>query len=901
MPYDGYTILLMKHLLLFLLLGTTALCAVAQQRYELNSGWRYAMVNTVKADGPALSDPRYPLTGWRPAVVPGTVLTNMLHHQEVPDPFFGMNNERIPDIYHTGRDYYTAWFVKDFKEARPVQGGQVWLDLRGVNYSCDVYLNGRRLNTTTHYGMFLRQSYNITAFLSTDGNNRLAIIVYPPDPVGNPNGGQGGDGRIAKNVSTQYTAGWDWIQPVRDRNTGIWDKVFIERTGVVNLRNPHVVTRVPGVRLPGQQPTAPATLQWTVELENTSDRPVKGILKYTLDGVMVEQVVTLAPACTTLVKLKEAVLESPRLWWPAGLGSQELYTADMRFIANGLVSDREMISFGVREIQRVWNTTTKSSEFRVNGQPVFIKGGNWIISDAMLRLSATRYDAEVRLHRDMGLNLIRIWGGALLERPEFYQACDKYGLLVFQDLWMSGDCNGRWPDPKKAEDQATRRQYPDDHGLFLRSVEDGIKLIRNHASLAIWCGGNEITPPDDILRAVRDTLLPELDGTRVFFDYSNSDSMSLNTLGGNGDGPYNIQPPDTFWTHRTWPFNSEVGSVGLGEYASLERFIPKENLQQWPVFKPASGEQREREPADSVWEYHKYIGYKQYIAPYGPVKDVRDFARKAQLVNYEQYRALAQGFSAHMWDWYTGYIIWKTQNPWTALRGQMYDYYLEQNACFYGLRSGAAALQAMYNPVSGRIVLVNQHAFQYKALTVAVTAFDMQGHAFPLIGETVDIKSHGVDSLRSIKDTLNKLRAGDGCFLRIQTYREDAAGRRGLNGDDLYWLPDAQGQYSGLQSLAPSKITLQVAGFEPGRLFLNLHNAADGPVSFFNKVTLLHPVTKERLLPVYAWQNYVSVVPGAVRHLSFEWDDKTIVPVVEVEGWNTPTIRLVLPSPGPAK
>ncbi|WP_315822898.1 glycoside hydrolase family 2 TIM barrel-domain containing protein [Paraflavitalea speifideaquila] len=120
----------------------------------------------------------------------------------------------------------------------------------------------------------------------------------------------------------------------------------------------------------------------------------------------------------------------------------------------------------------------------------------------------------------MNLNLIRIWGGALLERPEFYKACDKYGMLVFQDFWMSGDCNGRWQDPKKAEDQATRRKYPDDHDLFLRSVADGIKLIRNHPSLAIWCGGNEITPPDDILTAMRDSLLPQLDGTRVFFDYS---------------------------------------------------------------------------------------------------------------------------------------------------------------------------------------------------------------------------------------------------------------------------------------------------------------------------------------------------------------------------------------------
>src|ERR1041384_1114979 len=101
---------------------------------------------------------------------------------------------------------------------------------------------------------------------------------------------------------------------------------------------------------------------------------------------------------------------------------------------------------------------------------------------------------------------------------------------------------------------------------------------------------------------------------------------------------------------------------------------------------------------DSVWNYHKYIGYDQYLQPYGKVADMKDFTKKAQLVNFDQYRALAEGFTAHKWDWYTGFIIWKTQNPWTAMRGQMYDYYLDPNACLYGLRSGSENLHVMCNP-----------------------------------------------------------------------------------------------------------------------------------------------------------------------------------------------------------
>ncbi len=275
----------------------------------------------------------------------------------------------------------------------------------------------------------------------------------------------------------------------------------------------------------------------------------------------------------------------------------------------------------------------------VNGEKIFIKGGNWIISDEMLRFSDARYDAEIRFHRDMNLNLIRVWGGAITERPEFYNACDKYGLLVMQDFWNSGDCNGRWMDPKKKDDQWTRRKYPDDHQLFLASVVDQVKMLRNHPSLALWCGGNEITPPEDILVAMRDSIMPKLDGTRYMIEYSNSDSMSYNPYGGNGDGPYGIQNINTFWEHQTYPFNSEVGSVGMGDYASLERFIPKENLLI---------PDEDYRNMDSVWRYHKYIGYGNYIDAYGKPTGLKDFADKAQLVNYDQYRALMEGFSAHM-------------------------------------------------------------------------------------------------------------------------------------------------------------------------------------------------------------------------------------------------------------
>ncbi len=845
----------------------------AQDQYELNTGWQCANIGRVTEKGEAISNPAHALTGWQPATVPGTVLTTMLNNKQVPDPFYGMNNEKIPDIYNTGNDYYTYWFVKDFTEQPAAADQQVWLHFRGVNYSCDIYLNGKKVNAETHHGMFLRQAYNITRLLAKDGHNRLAVIIYPAPVAGNPNGGQGGDGIIAKNVAHQYTAGWDWIQPIRDRNTGIWDKVTIEHTGAVDVKHPHVVTKVPGIRLP-EGPQAPAVVQVSTELENASDKSVSGTVQYAINGSTVSKKVTLAPHATTQVQLPDYTLQHPKLWWPNGYGPQPLYTLQLQFVnAAGKVSDKENVEVGVREIQTTWNAHTGSAEIAVNGQKIFIKGGNWIISDAMLRFSKARYDAEIRYHRDMNLNLIRIWGGALTERPEFYEACDKYGMLVFQDFWFSGDCNGRWVDPMKKEDQWTRRKYPDDHGLVLRSLTDQIKMIRNYPSLALWCGGNEITPPEDILTAVKDSILPLLDGTRYFFDYSNSDSMSRNTLGGNGDGPYGVQPMETFWERRTFPFNSEIGSVGVGDYASLERFIPKENMiaPEYPGNK-----------VDSVWYYHKYIGYDQFIDPYGKAKDAKDFANKAQLVNYDQYRGLMEGFSAHMWDWYTGVIIWKTQNPWTALRGQMYDYYLDPNACLYGLHNGSEPLHIMFNPIDGMVQVANNTFTARRDLMLQIFAYDMKGRVDTLTQVFADIGPTTVKRYLSVKRGLDRLRKDKGIFLRLRLLDV----QQQPVSDNFYWLPDEKGNYSGLQEMAPANAQVSAKRITKDSVAVTLSNPANGPVAFFNRVALVDMQTKKRILPAFYSDNYISVMPGEQKTITINYTPGSETAGIELYGWN---------------
>lgn len=867
-----------KFCLFIALLSFTINESYAQSRYELNTGWKCRSVTELAGGNIKIFAAGYDISQWMPATVPGTVLTTLLNNHKIPDPFYGMNNKYIRDIYDTGSEYYTYWFVNDFEKSIPGGDSQVYLNLRGVNYSSEVYLNGKKLNKQTHYGMFLRQRYNITALLNRSGKNRLAVLVYPPNPVGNPNGGQGGDGTIARNVGLQYTAGWDWIQPMRDRNTGIWDKVTIETTGAVNITDPHIVTLVPGIRqVKGKQ--QPAVIKVSATVSNPTGKAITGVLQFTIAGQKVLKKVMVKPGSSNEIKLDDLVLKDPKLWWPNGYGNPYLYKGSVQFFVGNKISDAQEISVGVREIQTSWNTQTNSRQIAVNGQKIFIKGGNWIISDAMLRLSDSRYDAEVRFHRDMNLNLIRVWGGALVERPEFYNACDKYGLLVFQDFWISGDANGRWVDPMKKDDQWVRRKYPDDHELFLRSVADQVKMVRNHPSLAVWCGGNEITPPEDILLAVRDTILPRLDGTRWFVEYSNSDKMSLNTLGGNGDGPYGIQPDSLFWKERTFPFNSEIGSVGIGDYESLKRFIPEQNMVD-PVFST----EKNKSTTDSVWNYHKYIGYDAAIEPYGKATDAKDFAAKAQLVNYNQYRALIEGFSAHMWDWYTGVMIWKTQNPWTAMRGQMYDYYLDPNACLYGLHNGSEPLHVMYNPLNGMVSIVNNTFETRRDLMLVVKTYDMSGKEKQITQVFEEILPSSVKGFVPIKSGVDKLTKEEGLFLSLQLLDL----KKSIVSDNLYWLPDEHGEYSGLKKMAPSKLIIKAVQTAPGTVRVSLTNPTDAPVAFFNRLSLIDGQTHDRLLPVFYSDNYVSVLPGEQKSIIMNYDvgkySKT--PLVSLSGWN---------------
>ncbi len=862
-----------------ILLSLISFQAISQHDIiKLNSGWKARKAIDIVVDGTIISGKDYQLYDWMEAVVPGTVLTTLLHNQKVPDPFFGMNNEMIPDIYQVGADYYTYWFYNQFKAPEFKVGEEVWLKFRGINYSAEMFLNGKKINHDTHEGMFLREKYCITPFIEK-GINRLAVLVHPPNPVGAPNG-QGGDGTIARSVTMQFTAGWDWICPIRDRNTGIWDEVALETTGPVDLLDPFVQTKVPGKRVPeGKQ--APAFISATADLNNPTDGIQSGRLIARCGTREVSKMVVIPAGTRITVALPEIKIENPLLWWPNGMGDHPLNTVDFSFESNnGKVFDQEKVSFGIRQTGTRFDEKLRGRIFTVNGQDVFIKGGNWIASDALLRLSSQRYEAEVKMHASMNMNMIRVWGGSMTERPEFYDACDKYGLLVWQDLFISGDCNGRWFDPQKKESQARRRAYPDDHSLFVETVIDQVKMLRNHPSLYLWCGGNEFPPPADIDKKLKDKVFPEYDGTRYYLNESTSADLARSALGGNGDGPYGIQNPLHFFTVTSFPFNPELGSVGVPNVETMRKIMGEKEL--------VIPSKRRENP---VWSYHKYIGYDNFIDQYGNPEGIDDFCKKAQLVNYEQYRALQEGFNAGMWTTYSGMLVWKNQNPWTALRGQFYDVFLDQNGGFYGYQHGAEPLHAQLNLNDSSVCLVNQTLFAHSDLTISSQIFDIHGKRLSEDRYNASVAANSFSLLRKIK---TQSVSEDVYFLRLRVTDKDNR----LKDENFYWLSKPGKSYEKLNELKPIILSNKLKINSKDEKVIIISNPGI-ETAFFIRMKVVTENGGELALPVYFIDNYITLLPGESREVRI---DCTLLPEhfkskplwLETGGWNVKTESIKL-------
>lgn len=895
-------------------LSPSGLTPLDDAAWALRANWYLAPAPQVMADGVSLSKTGYDTKGWWRATVPGTVLTTMVDRGVYPAPEFGLNDLDIPESL-ARQDY---WYRTEFATPTRGAGHEFVLTLVGVNYAAEVWLNGQRLGEMK--GAFLRGRFDVGKLLRGDGKNALAVRVSPPPHPGIPEeesltSGPGENGGIECLDGPTFVAteGWDWIPTVRDRNTGLWQDVLLERTDTMQLGDPQVISHLP---LPD---ISTADLSLTIPLRNLTAAIAKATLRVSFEGVNFTRQITLHPGENT-VRLTpqdapELHLDHPRLWWPNGYGRPELYHLKLVVERNGAVSDTRQLTFGVREVtyelslfdhtghlQRVevdpalaaergdqvvdvrreglrntaefWAASlTPAGEhspavhpisneqgftdlvLKVNGVRIATRGGNWGMDDIRKRVSREHLEPYFRLERDAHLDIIRNWVGQNTEET-FYELADEYGLMVWNDFWESTqDYNVEAADVP----------------LFLENVRDTVRRFRNHPSIIIWCGRNEGIPQPILNKGLIDIFRKE-DGTRYYTPGSNRINLR-------NSGPYSYQDPALYYSTLDKGFSVELGTPSLSTRESFEASMNPADV--WPI--------------GDVWAYHDWHQsgngdthpFVDHInEELGAGTSFDDLERKAQLFNYVDHRAIFEGFNQHLWSPNSGRLLWMSHPAWPSNMWQIYSSDYDTQASYFGVMKACEPLHIQLDLSNDSVSAVNTTRDDAPGLTAHAIVYSLEGEKLLARDQPLDLKANGTQPLFSLS-------LGDsyalGRVVLIELELTDATGS--VVSRNVYWRAGRESDYRALSGMAEEPLQVSYTHqTEAGETKYTVTLTNAGKLPALNvKLTLLDSSTHQRLLPAYYSDNYVSLMPDETVHISVSAPEAAAREgLFTVRGWNVP-------------
>jgi len=862
----------------------------SENRLPLHEGWSLQTSAKVEAKGEVISTPKFSPSGWHQVTVPTTVVAALVKDKTLPDPFFGMNLRDFPGMnYPIGGNFSNIamatdspyavswWYRKSFAIPASYRGKTIWLKFNGINYRANIWLNGKQIASSDDVaGAWRTYELNITSTAKPGAQNVLAVQVFAP---------------TENDLAITFV---DWNPAPPDKNMGLWRDVYLTTSGAGALRYPTVVSKL--------NPPANdrAELTVTAQVKNGTGLSLQGKVKGQIGDVTFEQDVELAAneakdVTFTPDKFPQLVFSNPRLWWPAQMGTPNLYKLTMQFEVNRAVSDRSTSEFGIREIKSEVNSAG-GRVFQINGKNILIRGGGWT-PDMMLRETSQRLQDEFRYVADMGLNTVRLEGK--LETQEFFDLADKHGILVMAG-WCCCDFWERWP-----------RWQPKDFDIAKESLRDQIYRLRSHPSLVMWLNGSDNPPPPDVEQMYLDVEKELLWPNPVVSSATGKKTSVTGDSGMKMSGPYEYVAP-SYWEVDTpegqpgrrlcnpggcgggYGFDSET-SMGpaVPPVESIRAMVGKDHM--WPI--------------DDVWNYHAGGGEFKTIGVfstalenrYGKSDNVNDFAIKSQMQTYEGVRAMYEAYSRNKYQ-AAGVIQWMLNNAWPSMIWHLYDYYLRPGGGYFGAKRAMEALHPIYGYDDHAIWVVSSQYTDARGLKLITKIYNLDATEEFSQESPIDASADSTAKIFMLPD-VQGLSPTYFLVLRI----EDATGKQ--VGSNFYWLstkpetidwakstwymtPTASfADFTAISQLPKVKLKISDSTERKGEDNVT-HVTIENPsksLAFFVRLKLDKGAKGEEILPVVWQDNYISLLPGEKRTITATYRASELgaaKPSVEVSGWN---------------
>jgi len=644
-----------------LLLQASCYLSLERSTIELRKGWEFRRAGT---------------SAWRPATVPGCVHTDLLAQGLIKDPFEGTNEKDLQWIENEDWEYRTSFEAgSNFLSHRNVE-----LEFDGLDTYADVYLNDSLLLVADN--MFRRWRVSCAGAL-LEGRNTLRVHFHSPVAAArerwNALGCElpGGPRVLTRKAAYQY--GWDWAP--RFVTSGIWRPARLVAWDAARIAKLAII----------QNSVTETSADLTARLEVESVERQTATLTIALEDSRFENVdVDLVPG-RNVVSLHFSIPE-PELWWTNGLGGQHLYNILAELRCGGDLLDWRAERIGIRTIElvREKDRAGTSFYFRLNGMPVFMKGANYVPQDCFLpRVSNVRREYLVASAANAGMNMLRVWGGGVYEEDDFYDLCDEYGILVWQDFMFA--C----------------AMYPGD-STFLENVEqeaiDNVTRLRNHPCIALWCGNNEIDEAwhnwgwqrqfgisaadsariwsdyEKLFHEILPAVVDRCDGERAYWpsspSYGRADPRSLTEGDSHYWGVWHDSEPFEAFTKKVPQFMSEFGFQSLPSAGTIMRFARPED--QWIDSPVMLSHQKHPRGNELIRTYME----RYYRTPL----DFLSFAYVSRLLQAE---GMKVGIEAHRRakPYCMGSLYWQLNDCWPAASWSSIDYGGNPKALYYYARN----------------------------------------------------------------------------------------------------------------------------------------------------------------------------------------------------------------------